>query len=292
LRAVSDAAKLDRHWYIMRMSAEDIPGKHLLDKTGRSDVGQGATLSDAVALYLRLKGQNKPPVFEATVKRGCGYLIDCCGKKGLAAYTRSDATKFRDYLFDKGLNGASVARIFGTVRAVINLTLSEFGLSIDNPFSNVYFDRSAGVKKRLPVKPEDIKKVQEGYYKAGTSRSKLTRYMASDTLLDLFTANELRALPAIIPHYSGSELIRVRVKKKDQNGVNKAVSLSFRETAETSRIRDNLNIINKALLRHWYDLEVSDDELIKLQRRLADDPQSERSPRWRQMISYNEVTAN
>jgi len=63
---MSDAAKLDRHWYIMRMSAEDIPGKHLLDNTGRSDVGQGATLSDAVALYLRLKGHNKPPVFEAT----------------------------------------------------------------------------------------------------------------------------------------------------------------------------------------------------------------------------------
>ena len=95
------------------------------------------------------------------MKRGCGYLIDCCGNKDLAEYTRSDATKFRDYLFSKDLNGASVARIFGTVRAVINLALSEFGLSIINPFSNVYFDRSAGVTKRLPVQPEDIKKVQE-----------------------------------------------------------------------------------------------------------------------------------
>ena len=81
---------------------------------------------------------------------------------------RSDATKFRDYLFAKGLNGASVARIFGTVRAVINLALSEFGLSIVNPFSNVYFDQSQGVKKRLPIKPEDIKKVQEECYKAMT----------------------------------------------------------------------------------------------------------------------------
>ena len=164
VRALSDAAKLDRHWYIMRMSAEDVPGKHFLDNTGRSDAGQGATLSDAVVLYLRLKGQNKPTVFEATVKRSCGYLINCFGKKDLAAYASADATKFRDYLFDKGLNGASVASIFGNVRAVINLALSEFGLSIGNPFSNVYFDRSAGVKKRLPVKPEDIKKVQEECY--------------------------------------------------------------------------------------------------------------------------------
>ena len=144
VRAMSDAAKLDRHWHIMRMSSDDVPGKHLLEEAEQKDVGQGPNLSDAVALNLRLKGQNKPPAFAATLKRGCGYLIDCCGMKELAAYTRSDATKFRDYLFVKGLNGASVARVFGTVRAVINLALSEFGLPIVNPFSNVYFDRSAG----------------------------------------------------------------------------------------------------------------------------------------------------
>jgi integrase len=59
-----------------------------------------------------------------------------------------------------------VARIFGTVRAVINLALSEFGLTIVNPFSNVYFDHGVGVKKRLPVKSKDIKKVQAECYKA------------------------------------------------------------------------------------------------------------------------------
>ncbi len=178
MRAVSDAAKLDRHWYMMRMSSDDLPGKHMLDEAGSSSEVGGYKLSDAVAVYLRLKGQNKPPAFEATVKRGCGYLIDCCGNKDLAEYTRSDATKFRDYLFNKGLNGASVARIFGTVRAVINLAFSEFGLSIINPFSNVYFDRSAGVKKRLPVKPEDIKKVQEECYKADDEKRWLVALIA------------------------------------------------------------------------------------------------------------------
>ena len=109
---------------MMRMSSDDLPGKHMLDEAGSSNQVEGYKLSDAVSVYLRLKGQNKPPAFETTVKRGCGYLIDCCGNKDLAEYTRSDATKFRDYLFNKGLNGASVARIFGTVRAVINLALS------------------------------------------------------------------------------------------------------------------------------------------------------------------------
>jgi integrase len=98
--------------------------------------------------------------------------------KDLADYTRSDATKFRDYLFAKGLNGASVARIFGTVRAVINLALSEFGLAIVNPFSNVYFDRSVGVKKRHPVKLEDIKKIQAECYKADDEKRWLIALIA------------------------------------------------------------------------------------------------------------------
>ena len=178
VRAMSDAAKLDRHWHIMRMSSDDIPGKHLLEESEEKNIYQGPSLSDAVVLYLRLKGQNKPPAFEATLKRGCGYLIDSCEMKNLEAYTRSDATQFRDYLFAKGLNGSSVARIFGTVRAVINLALSEFGLSIVNPFSNVYFDQSQGVKKRIPVKPGDIEKVQQECYKADDEKRWLIALIA------------------------------------------------------------------------------------------------------------------
>ena len=170
VRAMSDAAKLDKHWHILRISSEDLPGKHLLTEAVQQPVAEpaadGHSLKEAVVVYLRLKGHDRPPTFEAAVRRSCGYLIDCCGMKLLKDYLRTDATKFRDYLFAKGLNGASVSRVFGTVRAVINLALSEFGLAIVNPFSNVYFDNSVGVKKRLPVKAEDIKKVQAECYKA------------------------------------------------------------------------------------------------------------------------------
>ncbi len=86
-----------------------------------------------------MKGLDRPPTFEAAVRRSCGYLIDCCGMKNLDEYVRSDATKFRDYLFSKGLNGASVARVFGTVRAVINLALSEFGLINRQPILKCLF---------------------------------------------------------------------------------------------------------------------------------------------------------
>ena len=182
VRAMSDAAKLDRHWHILRISSDDLPGKHLLADAVQEPAAE-ASIDDhsfkaAVAVYLRLKGNDRPPTFEAAVRRSCGYLIDCCGLKDLDDYVRSDANKFRDYLFAKGLNGASVARIFGTVRAVINLALSEFGLAIVNPFSNVYFDHSAGVKKRLPVKPEDIKKVQAECYKADDEKRWLIALIA------------------------------------------------------------------------------------------------------------------
>jgi hypothetical protein len=41
-------------------------------------------------------------------------------------------------------------------------------------------------------------------------------------------------------------------------------------------MRENLGIINKALSKHWYDLEIPDKELSDLQKRLTDDPENER----------------
>ncbi len=43
---------------------------------------------------------------------------------------------------------------------------------------------------------------------------------------------------------------------------------------------DNLGIINTALSKHWFDLEISDDELCRVQHKLAKDPEDERSLRF------------
>ena len=105
-------------------------------------------------------------------------------------------------------------------------------------------------------------------------------------MLDLFTTEELKAIPAIVPPYCDPELIRVRVKEKDENGVNRKRSVSITETSETLRMRENLGIINNALSRHWYDLEIPDDELSALQKRLADNPQNERIIRMDQRFLH------
>lgn len=36
-------------------------------------------LSEAVAIYLRLKGQGRPVTFHRAAERSCGYVIDAWG---------------------------------------------------------------------------------------------------------------------------------------------------------------------------------------------------------------------
>lgn len=71
---------------------------------------------------------------------------------------------------------------------------------------------------------------QIGYYdregrKDGKPTSRLSRYIATERLLDLFSEDELRAMPAIVPAYNDPDLIRISVKEKDEKGVKRKRSL-------------------------------------------------------------------
>lgn len=98
--------------------------------------------------------------------------------------------------------------------------------------------------------------------------------------------DEIRAIPAILPSYKDPELIRVRVKEKDENGVSSKRSLAVVKTPQALQMHENMRIINKALSKHWYDLEIPDEELSELQKRLADDPENERNIRMDQRSLY------
>ena len=113
VRAMIDASKLDRHWHILRVSSDDLPGRHLLAGAGHVTSDQPSaddySFKAAVAIYLRLKGHDRPPTFEAAVHRSCGYLIDCCGMKNLTDYVRSDATNWQIAELDtNAFNGTAV----------------------------------------------------------------------------------------------------------------------------------------------------------------------------------------
>ena len=173
-RAARASRQLDEHWRVLRMQNMDLPGKHMLrigpQTPAAVPIGvsqpQAAdepalTLSEAVALYLRLKGNNRPATFHRAAERSCGYVIDACGDKDITAYTRADANAFRDSLIARELSGSSITRVFGTVRSVINFAAAEVGITLTNPFAGVYYDRKAGVEDREPLGPEDVRRVQE-----------------------------------------------------------------------------------------------------------------------------------
>ena len=117
-------------------------------------------LSDALSIYLRLKGRGKGAAFKAYSDRNLGYVIDCLGDKLVESLGRADAGQFRDFLIKKGLASASIKRVFATVRAAVNLGISEFGLNCPNPFSGTYIPDVCEKKIRLPISPGDIAKIQ------------------------------------------------------------------------------------------------------------------------------------
>ena len=171
LQAKIEAAKLDAYWMQMRLAKSEVLGLSLIrdgmdvpavkSSNVPSDRSlEGPTLLDALNVYLEQKGNGKAKSFRQSAERACGYVIENCGNKPLAAYTRQDALLFRDWLVARGLTGSSVTRNFSYVKAVINFALSEFALEIRNPFVGVYHDRSKGVVTRKPIPLDALRRVQ------------------------------------------------------------------------------------------------------------------------------------
>jgi integrase len=140
---------------LQRIAGEDA-AMHIPAAVSSSSV----VLSEAVGIYLTQKCRGKSVTFHRAAERACGYVIDACGDKYLDAYTKADANAFRDSLIARGLAGTSMTRVFGTVRAVTNFAASELGLSLNNPFTGVYYDRSAGASDRSPVPADALELVQ------------------------------------------------------------------------------------------------------------------------------------
>jgi integrase len=87
-------------------------------------------------------------------------VIEHLGDRPLNAYSSSDASSVRDWLFQRNLSSTSIQRIFSTIRAAINITIQEDGLSCVNAFAKTYLP-SEERPKRASISPEDIKRVQK-----------------------------------------------------------------------------------------------------------------------------------
>ena len=170
LRSLMAAAKLEEYWHQLRVANPNLPGVHRLKSpvgtndikgTQVSDHDHGPKLSEALEQYFRHRGREKSKVFFNISRRACGYLIDVAGDQPLGRYSRADAIAFRDSLTKKGLVGSSVGRLLNCLTAIFNFNIQEFALAVTNPFSGLYLDKKAGVKKRQAITVAEIAKVQE-----------------------------------------------------------------------------------------------------------------------------------
>ena len=118
-------------------------------------------LSDALKIYLRLKGKGRGKLYFTHAERNMGLAITCLGDKDITALRRSDAGKFRDFLISRKLSTESIRRVLATVRASVNFASSEYGLNIANPFSNTYVPTVGEKRKRLPIPEPTILAVQQ-----------------------------------------------------------------------------------------------------------------------------------
>ena len=151
--------RLDERWLPMRLDALG------LGNVMANDVKSlpSPTLSEAMHLYLQLKGVGKAKTFHQAAMRNVGVVVDVVGDKPIAEYSTIDAGKVRDAMIAKGLAVLSVKRTFITIKAIINLAIAEHGLDMRNPFSAIFMP-DADTKKRVSIPVETIRDIQQACY--------------------------------------------------------------------------------------------------------------------------------
>jgi len=202
--AKSIAQKLEDYWLSLRLSKIDVPGLHLLrDKPVSASLSSCETLSEALELYLRLKGVGKDKVFHRGAERNVQSVIDVLGDRPLDEYVSSDAAAYRDYLLKKGLTTNSVKRNFSTIRSIINLCIQEHGLDCKNAFSRVYLPDLDDSKRRKPIPIENIRQIEKDFRQADDEARWLVA-LISDTGMRLSEAAGLHIddikLDEEVPH--------------------------------------------------------------------------------------------
>ena len=151
--------RLEDYWLGLRLQNMDIPAIQVV-KSGDTNVNDTLRLSEACELYLRLKGVGKDKVFIRTANRNTQYVTKLLGDRPISSYSSNEAAQFRDWCIGQGMGIKTVKRVFASVRAIINLAISEEGFDCSNAFAKTYFPDDDNAQSRQPISMEDLKKVQ------------------------------------------------------------------------------------------------------------------------------------
>lgn len=108
-----------------------------------------------------------------------------------------------------------------------------------------------------------IERTQTGHYNRETLEGGLTRIIAADELKERLS--QLEGHPAIsLPQDLSGETIILRNKIDGRR-----VLVDYEDTHITNGYRQNLHTINTCFSKHWFDLEILDNEISTLADRIA-----------------------
>ena len=216
------ADRLDNYWNTLRLKLFHTKELKLSFLDNEKVKSEKVKLSEALDIYIKLKGNGKDNLFHRTAKRNVSYTIECFGNIDITSLKPIDAGKYRDFLFNKGLSTSSVRRVFSSINAVINITINEIGVNMTNPFSGTFIPDDNKKKTRLPIPIQNIRNIQDEC-KSIDDDNRWLIALISDTGMRLSEATGLLASDIIletnIPHINLVNHPWRRLKTKGSNRV-------------------------------------------------------------------------
>ena len=149
--------RLDDQWFHMQLDAMGLGD--VKAKVFQPAKAAAPLMSEATVFYLRLKGDGKDIVFVRAAQRNANVVIEALGDKPINEYASSEAGKLRDVLLNKGLAVTSIKRMFGSIKAIINLAMAEHGIEGRNPFSSIYMPDEVQ-EERQPIPLDSLRRIQ------------------------------------------------------------------------------------------------------------------------------------
>lgn len=199
--------KLERLWLELRFNSDTMPAVELLYSHQEASLVI-PKLSEALKLYLRMKGVGRSATFVRSSERSINQVISFAGDLPIDKYSRTDANGLRDMLANKGLAPQSIKRSFSIVRTVINLAINEHALTCSNVFAKIEYGQAVVIHKRLPI-PVDVIHTVQGLCKEIDDPNRWLVALISDTGMRLSEALGLATadlkLNDTIPHINLQE---------------------------------------------------------------------------------------
>ncbi len=149
--------RLDDQWFHMQLDAMGLD--NVQSKLFQPVKPSAPLMSEATSFYLRLKGDGKDKVFIRAAQRNAASVIEVLGDRPINDYASAEAGKLRDALLDRGLAVTSIKRMFGSVKAIINLAMAEHGIDGRNPFASIYMPDEMP-EERQPISLDAIRRIQ------------------------------------------------------------------------------------------------------------------------------------